>query len=111
MAACCVGVWACGGSEPAKTTETSAPPPSASSEAKPGEKRYDLKGKVISIDKPAKKVTIDHENIEGFMMAMTMPYSVKDETELDKIAPGDAVTAKVVSSGSDYWLEDLQVVK
>ena len=32
-------------------------------------KRYPLKGKVVSVDKAAKKAKIDHEKIDGFMDA------------------------------------------
>ena len=73
--------------------------------------RYELKGRVISIDKSAKQVTVDHEDIPGFMGAMTMPYAVKDERALERLVPNDQVTAKVVSSGGSYWLEEIVVTK
>ena len=72
--------------------------------------RYDLKGKIISVDKAAKQLTVDHEAIPGFMSAMTMGYPVKDERGLDNLAPGDQITAKVVSSNGSYWLEEIAVV-
>ena len=37
---------------------------------------YDLKGKVVSVDVVAKSVKIDHEEIPGFMKAMTMPPTI-----------------------------------
>lgn len=73
--------------------------------------RYELKGKIISIDKPAKQLTVDHEAVPGFMGAMTMAYPVKDERALDIVSPGDHVTAKVVSSNGAYWLEEVIVTK
>ena len=87
---------------------TAAPPQEASSVASG---RYDLKGKIVSVDKSAKQLTVDHEAIPGFMGAMTMGYPVKDERALDGLSPGDQVTAKVVSSNGSYWLEDIAVVK
>ena len=39
--------------------------------------------------------TIKHEEIKGFMPAMTMPYEVKDVRLLDGIAPGDLITAQL----------------
>ena len=81
-------------------------------QAPPQEQRFDLKGKVVAVDKAEKKVTVDHEAIPGFMGAMTMTYPVKDEHALDGVAAGEQVTAKVVSrGGADYWLEDLRPVK
>jgi protein SCO1 len=69
--------------------------------------RYDLKGKVIAVDKAGKRLTVDHEAIPGFMGAMTMAYPVKDDHLLDNLAAGDQVTAKVVANGADYWLEEI----
>jgi protein SCO1/2 len=72
-------------------------------------KRYHLKGKVVSIDKQGKMVNVDSEAIPGFMEAMTMPYQVKPESELDKLSPGDAVTADVVVEDERAWLENVAV--
>ena len=72
-------------------------------------KRYHLKGKVVSIDKKSKMLNVDGEDIPGFMPAMTMPYEVKPETDLDKLKPGDAITADVVVQDDKGWLENLAV--
>ena len=74
-------------------------------------KRYHLKGKVVSIDKQGKMVNVDSEAIPGFMDAMTMPYQVKPESELDKLSPGDAVTADVVVQDEKAWLENIAVAQ
>ena len=97
-------------SEPApKPAETPAPTPAAAASGTTGTtaQRYDLKGKVVAIDKAGKKLTVDHADIPGFMSAMTMPYPVKDEHLLDNLAAGDQITAKVVSSSGDIWLENI----
>ena len=39
---------------------------------------------------------MDHEEIEGFMPAMTMPYQVQDGGLLEGSNPGDLVTATLV---------------
>ncbi len=75
----------------------------------PGTKRYHLKGKVVSVDKQAKMVNVDADAIPDFMGAMTMPYTVKPESELDKLSPGDAITADVVAQDDKYWLENITV--
>src|SRR5215470_7179418 len=72
-------------------------------------KRYHLKGKVVSIDKQAKMANIDSEAIPGFMDAMTMPYTVKPESELEQLKPGDAITANVVVQDESAWLEKVVV--
>jgi protein SCO1/2 len=75
--------------------------------------RYPLQGKVVEVDAANRKVTIAHEDIPGFMPAMTMPFVVleKDAALLQHVGPGDEVTATLVAPDSRYWLEDLVVVK
>jgi protein SCO1/2 len=97
---------ACGGGPPPPASSTTEPAKAATPE-----QRYDLKGTVVSLDKTGKSVTVNHDEIKGFMSAMTMAYSVKDPKALDAVAKGDVVTAKLVSTGESYWLEDVQVVE
>jgi protein SCO1/2 len=75
--------------------------------------RYPIKGKVVEVDVANRKVTIAHEDIPGFMPAMTMPFVVleKDAALLQVVGPGDEITATLVVPDSRYWLEDLVVVK
>ncbi|MEO8077324.1 MAG: copper-binding protein, partial [Acidobacteriota bacterium] len=75
------------------------------------ETRYELKGTVVSIDKPGKRLTVDHEAIPGFMEAMTMAYPVRDDRVFDRLSPGAQVTATLVSAHGGYWLEQIAVVK
>lgn len=72
-------------------------------------KRYQLKGKVVSVDKQAHMLNVDGQEIPGFMSAMTMPYNVKPEGELDKLSQGDSITAEVVIQGDNSWLENIKV--
>ena len=74
-----------------------------------GVKRYHLTGRVVSTDKRANSVMIDGDDIPGFMAAMAMPYPVKDATLLDKLSPGDQITADIVVRGDDSWLENVVV--
>ena len=75
----------------------------------PAAKRYHLKGKVVSVDKKSKMLNVDSEDIPGFMPAMTMPYEVKPESQLDTVKPGDAITADVVVQDEKGWLENIAV--
>jgi protein SCO1/2 len=78
-----------------------------------GAARYPLKGKVVEVDAASRKVTVAHEDIPGFMPAMTMPFVVleKDQALLQGVGPGDEITATLVAPDSRYWLEDLVVAK
>ena len=72
-------------------------------------KHYHLKGKVVSVDQQAKLLNVNSEAIPDFMDAMTMPYQVKPENELDKLSPGDAITADMVIQDEKSWLENIVV--
>jgi protein SCO1 len=75
------------------------------------ERRFDLKGKVVSVDKSQREVTIAHEAIKGLMEAMTMPFNVKDDWALPVLAPGQSVEATLVISGDKSWIEGLRISK
>jgi protein SCO1 len=74
----------------------------ACSRRAPDERRYPLQGQVQSIDAPRKLVILKHEEIKGFMPAMTMPYEVEDPKVLETLAPGDLIdcTLVVFSAGA-----------
>jgi len=75
------------------------------------EKRFHLKGTVVQVDKAQQHLVIDHEEIPGFMAAMTMPYPVVRPADLDQVAAGDQITADVVVVGETVHLENIVVVK
>jgi hypothetical protein len=77
----------------------------------PGPSRYSLSGRVVSVDKAKQQVVVDAADIPGFMMAMTMPYSVKNPSLLGPLTPEDQITADVMVNGNDVWLENIMVVK
>jgi protein SCO1 len=76
-------------------------------------KRYDLKGKVIAVDKVERRVTLQHEAIPGFMEAMTMPFAVRkvDDWALDVLRPGQQVTATLVVDGGLSWMENIVITQ
>jgi protein SCO1 len=74
------------------------------------EKHYVLKGRIVAKSPTAGQLSVDGEDIPGFMPAMTMPYPVKDPQGLATVEPGDRITADVVVQNSNsYWLEHLVI--
>jgi protein SCO1 len=73
------------------------------------ERRFELKGKVVSVDRAQRQVTIAHERIRGFMDAMTMPFDVKDNWAIPVLAPGQSVEAILVVQGDRSWIEGLKI--
>jgi protein SCO1/2 len=75
------------------------------------EKRYELKGKVVMVEREKHLVTVAHEEVKGLMPAMTMPFTVESDSDLDALAPDAQLTATLVIDGAHSWLEDLVIVQ
>jgi protein SCO1/2 len=107
----CLGfLAACGPSPSAQSTKTTDA--KIATQAKDtGVKRYTLTGRIVSVDKPAQSITVDGDEIPGFMAAMTMPYQVKDAGALEKLSPGDQIKAEIVVGNDEAYLENVVVVK
>ncbi|MGE0448103.1 MAG: SCO family protein [Vicinamibacterales bacterium] len=73
-------------------------------------REYKLQGQVLSITSDRMQATIRHEEIPGFMAAMTMPYSVRDAKEYEGLVPGDLITARLVVLPSAAYLEEVRKV-
>src|SRR6202166_3006470 len=76
-----------------------------------GPQRYHLAGRVVSLETAKQQVVVDAADIPGFMMAMTMGYSVKNPNLLTPLSAEDKITADVVVNGGDVYLENIVVVK
>lgn len=74
------------------------------------QRTYTVQGQVLAIAPDHQQATVKHEEIKGFMMAMTMPYKVKDPQVLDGIAPGDLINATLVVSANDAFLSEVKKV-
>jgi protein SCO1/2 len=76
----------------------------------PSARHYPLKGQVLAVDASVPEVTVKHEDIPGFMPAMTMAYRVPDRTLLDGLTPGDLITATLVVRDTEAHLEEIRKV-
>src|SRR5882724_6411630 len=63
--------------------------PTAVTAPKGGQQVFRVKGIVEEVKAAEKTVTIKHEEIPGYMQAMTMPFEVKNTNELAGLAAGD----------------------
>jgi protein SCO1/2 len=69
---------------------------------------HTLRGQVLSIDGDRLQANIKHEEIPGFMPAMTMPYTFRDAGELEGLAPGDLLRATLVIESNDAYLTEVE---
>src|SRR5258706_9946504 len=73
-------------------------------------REYTLQGQVLSITPDRRQADIKHEEIKGFMSAMTMAYKVKEPKEFEGLTPGDLITATLVVASNDAYLQDVKKV-
>ena len=102
------GAIAC--SQEAARTEPAAQGNVPAQAAPAGEKKeHVFRGKVEQVDAAAKKLTVNGENVEGWMSAMTMIYTADNAAIFEKIKAGDQITAKVYD-GDFSTLHSVEVV-
>lgn len=75
------------------------------------ERRYDVTGTIVAVDARRKQITLNHEEIPGYMNAMTMPFSLKDDWPYTVLNAGDQVHAVLVVQGDRSWLEELSITR
>ena len=66
------------------------------------QKTFTIRGKVVATN--GAHITLDGEDVPGFMEAMTMDYKLKDPSIASELHPGDRITAKVLADkdGDSY---------
>ena len=84
-------------------------PPAFGQAGKAAKKEFTFKGKVEKIDANAKTLTVNGQNVVGWMSAMTMNYGVDKDDVLKRVKVGDQITAKVYE-GDFKVLHDVQIV-
>ena len=66
---------------------------------------------VVRETRPAKsQLVVKHEEITGYMDAMTMPFQVRDPKILESVKAGDAITFQLHVTDKDHWIDGLKIV-
>ncbi len=90
----------CGGAEQPASEESSRPA-----------EVYDLRGEVVRLIPEDQIAVVKHEDVEGWMKAMTMEFPVKEKADFEKLKEGVVFDAKVHVQDLDYWLAGIKVVE
>ena len=72
------------------------------------DKIYDVKGKVVSVNKEKNTIKLDHDDIPGLMKAMSMDFKVEDAKLLDGLNAGDQVQGRFKEKDGDCILLELK---
>ena len=81
---------------------------SADAAAKTNTQVFQVKGTVVELKLAEKTARIRHEEIPGYMPAMTMPFEVKDARELDPLVAGDFVSFRLIVTEKDAWIDQVK---
>lgn len=71
-------------------------------------RRYELRGEVVQVDRPNARVTVRHEDIQGFMPAMTMTFDVSDARLVQDRQPGELIRATLIVAENRAYLSAIQ---
>lgn len=71
---------------------------------------YKAVGVVKAINLEKGEITIDHEDIPGFMSAMEMDYSIADKTLLESVKTGDKVEFEIERTGSEIVITKINKI-
>lgn len=80
---------------------------SAGCEKSEKETVYQARGVIQAIEPDGRTARIKHEDIPGYMMAMTMPLTVKNTNDLAGFKSGDIVNFEMVVTPEEGWIRHL----
>jgi Cu/Ag efflux protein CusF len=73
--------------------------------------KHHIHGVIQSLDAKDHTATIKHQNIEGFMAAMTMEFPVKNDKEFSALRVGETIDGTVFVQDTNYWVGDIKEAK
>ena len=74
----------------------------------PQPRSYALTGQVLAINTSQTALTVKHDDIEDFMMGMTMTFPVEEGTDLSGLTVGDTIEATLEVAGTTARLRDVK---
>jgi len=110
----CLVSSGCRTNHPAATPAPSVASPAAATEPAPPVTKiqtFQVRGVVREIQEGGKVAVIRHEEIPGYMAAMTMPFDVKAPAEMAEVKPGDQVSFRMTVTDTDGWIDQIKVLE
>lgn len=72
---------------------------------------YEGSGVVTDYLDASELIVIRHGEIEGYMMAMTMPFQIREDSVRNAFAIGDSIDFKLAYDGTDSWVTSITTVE
>jgi protein SCO1/2 len=69
---------------------------------------YSVTGLVREIKMDRRTAVIQHEEVPGYMPAMTMPFKAKSTNEINTLQPGDQISFRLVVTQDEGWIEQVR---
>lgn len=69
---------------------------------------FEVRGVILELQPQEKTVRIRHEEIPGYMAAMTMPFTVRETNELAGLEAGDTVVFRLNVTENDGWIDRIR---
>jgi Cu/Ag efflux protein CusF len=73
--------------------------------------RYQLHGKIVQLDAENQAAVIEHDEIVGWMDAMTMTFPVPDKADWEKLSVGTQIQASVFVSDDGFHIGEIEVIQ
>ena len=73
--------------------------------------RHAIRGMVLTVDAARKTIVVSHDSVPNVMPAMTMPFEVRSQRELDGLVPGAVVSFTLVVSKESSHAEGLRILR
>ncbi len=71
---------------------------------------YTVRGVVVGLGDDGKSVKVKHEEIPGYMMAMTMPFEARPTNELAGLMRGDRIEFRMRVTETDGWIDQIRIL-
>ena len=73
-------------------------------------KEFEVRGVVRKVNADRAQLIVKHEEIPGYMAAMTMPFDVRPTNEMSKVKPGDRIAFRMLVTTNDGWIDRIRVL-
>lgn len=74
----------------------------------PGLRTFEVRGVFKRVEDEGRTAVVYHEEIPGFMMAMTMPIPLKNPADSEGLEPGDQILFRLCVTDRSDWMDHIR---